>query len=70
MINFLSLEDSWLPKFNASAFSEPTDKCMLMCWQDLKSEMRQPIFLDQSCVTEAEHQLFPLLPWDQDDLNN
>lgn len=60
MMNFVSLEDSWRPKFNASAFQKQTDKCMLMCWQDLKSEMRQPIFSDQSCVTKPEPQLFPL----------
>lgn len=60
MMNFLSLEDSWPPKFNASAFQTQTDKCMLMCWHDLKSEMRQPIFSDQSCVTKPEPQLFPL----------
>lgn len=60
MMLFHPLEDSLLPKFSASAFQSQTDKCMLMCWQDLKSEMRQPVFSDQSCVTKPEPQLFPI----------
>lgn len=41
-------------KFQCVCFPEATDKRMLMCWQDSKSEMRQPIFSDQSCVTKPE----------------
>lgn len=54
------IKDMWFPKSNASAFQTQADKCMLMCWRDLKSQMRQPIFSDQSCVTKPEWRLFPL----------
>lgn len=49
-----SVDDAWFPIFSVSAFQTRADKCMLMCWRDLKSEMRQPILSDQSCVTKPE----------------
>lgn len=55
-----SVGDAWFPIFSASAFQTLADKCMLMCWRDLKSEMRQPILSDQSCVTKPEPRLSPL----------